>query len=1567
MNKRETHIVTGMTRDLSASRFDNKFVVDARNIRITSINGNATLLSVTNEKGTGEFSISGTIEGVILGHAVLNKTLVLFTTEHTAQVNIDPIPDGSGLDRIYRLDFSDDFDSATATLLFEGNLNFYYKNPLETLPYYETDLIQKVYWVDGRNQPRVIDIQRGLQTNPDVFNFNRKIGNNHSLSIEKINTGGEFPAGTIQYCFNYFNKFGQETNIVDVSPMYYLSPKENGLPADGMDTSSFMITLEGIDPNFEYVRLYAILRTSENAVPNVRIVGDYNIQATREVAPFTTVDASFVLLNPEDIDIIDINTGNVLYSLTSRYDTSQEYAAVDVPVQVEEYVLDRVSGIIYGKFSSRTGNKYSVISFYRDSDGFKLIRGTQSGLIKYTTFLGGTAVNNIVVTDTGIIGRTIDAESLLFIGGQDIIAGTFTSKNNTLFLGNLRQNIPNIGTLVTESGKTVAKEARGTAESCVFGDFGEEKDPIPSTIVGTAGSSDASYYNYPYDNNKSSYDKKGFKAREGYRLGFIAQYNTGQWSEVVWIDDLDEECTPAITLFYSTRTSRAWDRYYKKPGFKATLPASIVDSLLSNGFIRVAPVVCYPEDADRKVPFQGLLSGTVYNVLDRNTNSPFVQADWRFRVGYDDNRINGEIQCNTFDAAPEYPVYATTGSETPQSSANFLRYYGNQYYRDSSILTFHSPDVEYREDIAQGDFTDLKMRIVGISTLSFVESSGTGNYMNQIPERTLAAYLYTSTKGFGKKSTQRTLNYFADWRVKAAGSHPRSPQYSSEEATIRDYYADLAYVGYYDNAVTEETTAGNTEGKIRTVGSGSNTYYDWIVYLWHRNGSINNQAALSEAAIKYGSIRYTMLERKCISETQYSRTTFFQTPTTVGPSYIDVDINQPVLFDSDQLGVSKVSVGNKVSVNYYGNIDKVITPVFENVSGVECPIGTNPTMSNLSSEGYPIEFSNMGTIVEQTTGRRDYTGSTISRIPRQSTVQSQTLYGSDPVHMRYKSTKHVVIGLASEDETINQLGIPPTSSYPAFWEDGNNIDRVDVLSGKFNSFTPPIVGQVKFLDVRNSVFVAELYREFSEDRLLARFGGTSENAISNNVWKRCGESVKLESDQDAVIYFKEGDTYLGRYDCLKTYPFSPQDQNQIVSVFSTELESRVNLDARYDKNKGLTDNTFANPTNFGLYNHPGYEQTNQFFTFKAIDYDRYKNLNYPNLVSFTTEKKPGADIDAWTSVPMTATFDLKGELGEITKLETFNDAIFSFQNRGVAHILFNERVQIPASDGQPIEITNGLKFGGYRYLSDQIGMTNKWSLQTTPNGVYFIDDEKNTLYQFNGQQFQDLSGRTGFRTWLTENNSYDIWNPVEYSNFKTWYDRVNGDLYFMNKDESLVYSEQIGNFISFMDYGKLPLFVNMNDRFLTAKYNSTSGEDTVWELWAGQYNMFFGQYRPYWLTFVSNTDPTTDKIFNNLSWRTFDYNSVDELQPLSTFDTVRVWNDHQDTGEVSLINTSGKPSNLKKKFNVFRALVPRDTQGSWIGRGLNRIRSVLAYIKLSRNQSNTDKMIFNDFDVDFFE
>ena len=1536
MNKRETHIMQGMSRDLSVSRFNPNLVVDARNIRITPLKENSTLLSVTNEKGTSEFTLSTYPEGTIIGTAVIKNHLVLFTTQN-------------GMDRIYNITFNEsDYSYGTVGLIYGGNLGFDVKHPIETLAVYENENIQKVYWVDGINQPRMVNIANGFVTNGDIFNFNRKIDGGYSMQVTKYNTGGEFPAGTIQYCFNYFNKFGQETNLVDVSPLYYLCPKDKGLPADAMSTSSFEIKLSGLDGNFEYVRLYSIIRTSENAAPNVRIVGDYKIQTTQSLYNIQDVFPGGYLGSPIQVPanklyILDISNGTKTL-VSSKYPNIED-SPYTISLSTSEYLFSEVNNRVFFVYTRDAGRvsadiKANYIPVYKTGNNYCL--GNDDDEWKSAEI--SPKVNNIIVVDNGTVGSTLDATALLFIGGQDIIAGTLTSKDNTLFLGNIKNNVPNAGTLSLLEGSNVKTLVRGKASAIGFDYDGHESTAFnfPSHVDTRDYVSGDTFYSYPINNNRSSESLKSFKAREGYRLGFIAQYNTGQWSEAIWIDDIDETVSPSLNNFYTPRGGNlTWGPYYCRPGFKAVLPQSVVNILLGAGFIRVAPVVVYPSDADRKVLYQGILASTVFNVDDRNSNSPFSQADWRFRFGYSWNNIRGELQCNPYDRAQALPNVADDTSF--QGLNEYIATYSTEYYRDPSILTFHSPDIESQEDLHNSNFTDLKMRIVGVSNAGFDNDSKAA----LIPDSLVDTYIRTKTQGFDEQAT--THHYVSGGLVSS-----RSGVSTMGDTLEGD--TDLSFGGYSDKAIQE-----NNDGEIVEI-TGS-AIYQWTTYLWHRNGSLNNQAALSSKALKAGSIRYAMLDKKCISETRYGRTTFFRGDNVSSQGCVDVEINTPKLFNYDQLGVEKFDANHSTGLLYYGNIDKVVVPSFDALP-----------------DGYPIKHIshtagsgvNEGTASFSGGGRTKYsknTGSYRSHPVKNSgddsdvvTEGSGSLKGKDPISMKYRSTKHLVIGLSSDsDTTINQFGNSDT--FRPFWK--NSVCSFNnVLDGKLEN---TINGYSGFY---NSLFVAELYREFTTEQLQSRFGGQSDIAISNNVWTRCGNSTRLVKNNDAIIYYTEGDTYIGRYDFLKTYPYTEEDQNQIVSVYSTELESRVNLDARYDKNRGLSSNLYSRPTNFNLFNHPGYEQSNQYFTYKALDYSRYPDT-FPNMLTWSLEKKIGADIDAWTSIPMTSTADAQGDLGEITNLETFNDNIYLFQPRGIAQVLFNSRVQIPTSDGQPIEITNGLKYGGLRYLSNQIGLTNKWSLATTPHGMYFIDDEKNILYQFNGQQFSDMSTRFGFNTWLTANNSYTIWNPSEYGNIRTFYDKVREDLYFVTADDALVFSEKLNTFMSFYDYNALPALVNMNDRLITFRKNSSNNLNMAWELFGGKFNQFFGTFKPYWLTFISNADPTYDKVFNNIAWRSTDYSNVTEdfqgdLAPLNTFDTLRVWNDHQDTGLVDLTDTPGKPSPIKKKFNVFRALVPRDKEGDFKGKGMNRIRNPWAYIQLSRMKENEDMLIFHDVDVDYF-
>ncbi len=1554
MNKRETHVVQGMSRDLATARFNPNLVVDARNIRITTIKENSTLLSVTNEKGTSQFTLSTNVEGTIIGSATINNSLVLFTTQ-------------SGYDRIYRIVFQGNFTYGVVGLIYGGNLGFNVENPIETLAVYENENIQKVYWVDGINQPRVVNIANGAVTNGDVFNFNRKIDGGYSMQVTKYNTGGEFPAGTIQYCFNYYNKFGQETNLVDVSPMYYLCPKDKGLPADAISTSSFLIELSNLDSNYEYVRLYSIVRTSENATPNVRIVGDYKILQNHSILNEEQV-LNNVSVDLSDLYILNISTGE--RKLLSSMYTQSAMNSEMISLGDTEYLYDNTSGKIYFLYTINHGGqlepyKQSVIQVSKY--GVWIIESNVSYPYRlYSAEISEGVTNSIKISDNGIIGSTLDASALLFIGGQDIIAGTLASKDNILFLGNIKQSVPNIGSIIVAGTGTITNAARGIANACAFDYAGNEKTLFIPTEDDENVVSTNTRTLFLIDNNKSSYDTKSFKAGENYRLGFVAQYNTGQWSEVVWIGDLDETFAPGRNVFAVDNGSVVWGPSYRKPGFKAELPSTIVNALRSAGFVRVAPVVVYPSFSDRKVLYQGILASTVFNVKDRYDNSPFAQADWRFRMGYNWNLISDEVQVNAGIPAPSVPnAYDSTGVASI-SKENFVEYYANEFYRDPSILTFHSPDIECVDNVHEYDFQDLKLRIVGISNAGFDNT-----HSAVLPDSIVDSHIELETQGFDTQDSgviriQSTVPY----NDSLLASRYQDIPIGEREADSSIGKAGEAFAMQVNYGIYGMNRFFEPDSYVADSVGVAPAIFKWYTYIWHRSGSLGWQKTLSSKAIANGTKRYGVLKTKCISEIKYGFTTFLQSrqENPVGPSSVEVSINTPTLVESDFLGVTRIKDSYLRNYYYYGAIDKVFTATYKDISNVKNIDGTSLDWS-YGFYGYPIGFDTYFTPGWDHYGPGEgmphyayeiYVGTS-------NTVNGR-FFGSEPVSMKYKTSRHLIFSLKSSSSlsiaSLGKYGNYSSYSPNLFWKTQNstNVIKDTILDDSdFGDYT----------GLEDGLFVAELYRDFSAERISSRFGGTTQDAIINNTWVRCGYSVQLQSGSPATLYYKEGDTYIGRYDCLKSYPYTNEDQNQIVSIYSTELESRVNLDARYDKTRGLVDNTPVRPTNFNLFNHPGYEQSNQYFTYKALDYSRYQN-SYPNLLTWSLEKKMGADVDTWTSISMTSTADAQGDLGEITNLETFNDTLFSFQKRGVAQVLFNERVQIPTSDGVPIEISNGLKFQGLRYLSNQIGLTNKWSLATTPRGMYFIDDEKNILYHFNGQQFEDMSTKFGFNTWVVANNSYTTWNPEDYDNIRTFYDKTREELYFVNKYESLVFSEKLNTFMSFYDYDALPVLVNMNDKLLTFRKNSVNHLNLCWELFGGDFNMFFGTFRPYWLTFVSNSDPTVDKVFNSLAWRSFDYSDVTsdfqgDLQPLRTFDTLHIWNDHQDSGEVELTNIPGKPSPLKKKFNVFRTQVPRDKEGLWSNKGLNRIRNTWAYIQLARNQENTDMLIFNDLDVDFFE
>ena len=276
MIKSSIHTIKGIQRDLTVSKFSSEFAFDAQNIRITARDHN-TLLSITNEKGNKEIILKDAnkdvtgINGTVIGYNVLNEYVTLFTTD---------IKENKQEDTIYRLTKKEDTEGKyfECIVLYKGNLKFDVSNPIESLGVFENNDIQKVYWIDGKNQARVINITSKKEVrdkwNDNSFDFIQKLKLQEEVSVQRLGFGGTFAAGIIQYAFSYYNLYGQESNIFYTTPINYISYKDRGASPEDKISNSFKIKLTGVDDSFDFLRIYSIHRTSIDAVPTVKRVVD---------------------------------------------------------------------------------------------------------------------------------------------------------------------------------------------------------------------------------------------------------------------------------------------------------------------------------------------------------------------------------------------------------------------------------------------------------------------------------------------------------------------------------------------------------------------------------------------------------------------------------------------------------------------------------------------------------------------------------------------------------------------------------------------------------------------------------------------------------------------------------------------------------------------------------------------------------------------------------------------------------------------------------------------------------------------------------------------------------------------------------------------------------------------------------------------------------------------------------------------------------------------------------------------------------------------------------------------
>lgn len=1218
----------------------------------------------------------------------------------------------------------------------------------------------------------------------------------------------------------------------------------------------------------------------------------------------------------------------------------------------------------------------------------------------------------ITYIDTGRNGETIDATELLYKNRDSFMAKTFEQKDNTLFLGNLKLEQGNFeeyeNILKKDISDQIAKykmnppQARALAQ-CSTRSF----LAFDATTGGTNATTGDNIYNYAnqltaypvseFSANDYTYDAEktvtpnGFKKGDYYRLGLQFQYKNGKWSNPLYIEDWQQE-NRATTTYVTKITKKDSNdapieaenaQIITLPTFTATLSYPLIQDAVKCGYKKVRPVCVFPRLQDQTVLCQGVISPTLFTKENRdNDTALYAQSSWFFR--YTDGSGNSTPMSSNGAVTPYYPsaqvgvtssgltesygiipyAYGLTFDDgdiatytyNPNSTGMFTGGNGNirqveiegyfndntAYRADYGLVTFHSPDLIFDSQYAVIPYVDLQYQKVGQISVD--------RTLSDIDIQTETPTVSNLGNGFVHKSFNSAGNY----------------------GIVSGLFYDDFLVDDWD-----DKTLGGLRSESKAV--------KWMVYLWNRQGSLNNDINRPSSA----GTQSAKLLKKVVCNLRFSQT--WDTTNFKQDTYTATDLlSEPQFFNSDVVSIVKV---NKHI--YEGNIDTLITSTrgtgkfFATSSQLTTTYKTTETdifgSTLVTTYSYdslnitePANFTdeihwttnaqmipeNDGEDGKKTTvssgfwyGEKSSSGNTYTwqaltdKSNRIGDYFTDLVLKKEGVRMKYKSTPHLVMQL-QDDVT---------------WSDG----------------TIPII---------------ELRREVDTTSI---FGGKTEDALKANQWVVCGEPVELVVKElegstaekplyeEVKVHYDYGDTYFQRYDCLKTYPFTHEDENQVVEILSFMCETKVNIDGRYDRNRGNVNNLNVDPTNFNLINMV-YSQPDNYFTYRMLSEEDYSNHSFPNQITYSLTKQLGATIDEWTQITLANILEMDGDKGEVNAIERLNNDLWVFQDHGIAQILYNENVQISSTQGVPIEIANSQKVQGKRYITETIGCSDPHALAVAPTGIYFIDSNDKSIYLFGGQ-LQNLSLQKGFDSWSKQTlpSSLQAWTPDKFENFAVYYDKMDQDLLFIGKETCLAYSEKLQQFTSFFDYEHTPYFINIDHKGFWIRWTEAKGCE-VYSHQDGEYLKFWGEEKPYWMTLISNAEPTQNKIFTNLALRA----TVDgEGEKISSgfefyqpFDSIEVWNEYQHgigsfrqrEAKLWMIHdTTPTESALKRKFRIWRSDIPRDnapTDGDAalnISRDkehpLHRIQNPWVYIKLMKEAEDTlHRAEIHDIEITYY-
>ncbi len=281
----------GMNKDLDKSVRPKESYLHAENFRVTA-SDSSTSGALENVKGNT--LLTNAVSGMIIGAVEARDFLIVFTTSNLR-------PAGTVTSKIYAFPIIDGevqpSHSLTGTASFQlytdlGKstfLNFSLQNPIKAVARYETDDVIKVYWTDGYNNVRWVNI-----SDPDIDLQEAErfdLIPDAALPKASINSliSGSLKAGKIQYTYQLYKSKGSETLFAPMSDLIHLVADNDNLGTsqhyEGTDFNEntgkgVRISISNTNTGYDFIRGIALHYNALNTTPTIRVFDEQAIDST---------------------------------------------------------------------------------------------------------------------------------------------------------------------------------------------------------------------------------------------------------------------------------------------------------------------------------------------------------------------------------------------------------------------------------------------------------------------------------------------------------------------------------------------------------------------------------------------------------------------------------------------------------------------------------------------------------------------------------------------------------------------------------------------------------------------------------------------------------------------------------------------------------------------------------------------------------------------------------------------------------------------------------------------------------------------------------------------------------------------------------------------------------------------------------------------------------------------------------------------------------------------------------------------------------------------------------------